>query len=244
MSIPGRPISRRSFLTGLLASATLPAWATAVSSNPDVIVIGAGSAGLSAAQALIAQGKTVVVLEGADRIGGRAYTETETFGVPFDHGCSWVMGDRNLPYAKMAREWGYDLLPHASAGDAFFVNQHRATPAENRQYGAAWDAVEGALHKAGQKGLDVPASTVIPSNMDYSGIAQTWMGPMDWAVDFKDLSTMDVHKYGTIYTNYMVRQGYGNVVARMGSALPVQLSTPATRIKWDNKGSYRRNACW
>ncbi len=65
-------ISRRSILSGLLATAALPVWAQTVPANPDVVVIGAGSAGLSAARTLIAHGKSVVVVEGADRIGGRA----------------------------------------------------------------------------------------------------------------------------------------------------------------------------
>ena len=87
-----RPFSRRTFVSGLLASATMPLWAQSIPANPDVIVIGAGSAGLAAARTLIAAGKSVVVLEAANRIGGRAYTESDTFGVPIDHGCSWVMG--------------------------------------------------------------------------------------------------------------------------------------------------------
>jgi len=61
----------------------------------DVVVIGAGAAGLSAARTLIGAGKTVVVIEAADRVGGRAYTESETFGVPYDHGCFNVMAPKN-----------------------------------------------------------------------------------------------------------------------------------------------------
>ncbi len=78
--------------------------------NPDVVIIGAGSAGLSAARRLIAQGKSVVIVEGANRIGGRAYTESDTFGVPFDHGCFNVMGPKKFAYLDMAREWDFDLL--------------------------------------------------------------------------------------------------------------------------------------
>ncbi len=47
MSLRG-PLSRRSFVSGLIARATLPLWAQSIPSNPDVIVIGAGSAGLAA----------------------------------------------------------------------------------------------------------------------------------------------------------------------------------------------------
>jgi monoamine oxidase len=229
-------VSRRSFLSGLLATAALPAWAQSIPSNPDVVVIGAGSAGLSAARALIAEGKSVVVVEGAGRIGGRAYTESDTFGIPYDHGCSWVMGATDLPYTTMAKAWNFNLLNHESAGRALFVGDRRATAAERQKSHRAWSQIENALSRAGQNGLDVPASSVIPADLDFAGIPQTWLGPMDWAVDFEDLSTMDLWEYGDIGSEYMIKEGYGTLVARMGSGLPVKLNTPATRIDWSGNG--------
>ena len=230
------PVSRRSVLSGLLATAALPAWAQSVPSNPDVVIIGAGSAGLSAARALIAAGKSVVIIEAAGRIGGRAYTESETFGVPFDHGCSWVMGPGDLPYVEMARNWGFTLLDHDSAGEALYVGDRLATTPERQKYNTAWTQMEVALTKAGREGLDVPASTVIPGDMEFAGLPQTWMGAMDWAVDFKDLSTKDYWEYGDIGSNYMIKEGYGTLVTHMGEGLPVQLSTPATHIDWSGDG--------
>lgn len=43
--------------------------------NPDVVVVGCGAAGIAAARKLSAAGRSVVVLEAADRIGGRAHTD-------------------------------------------------------------------------------------------------------------------------------------------------------------------------
>ena len=84
--------------------------AQTIPTNPDVVIIGAGAAGLSAARTLIAQGKSVVIVEGSGRIGGRAYTENYTFGVPYDHGCFNVMGPKKFALLDMAREWDFDLL--------------------------------------------------------------------------------------------------------------------------------------
>ncbi|MEM7178677.1 MAG: NAD(P)/FAD-dependent oxidoreductase, partial [Pseudomonadota bacterium] len=42
--------------------------------------------------------------------------------------------------------------------------------------------------------------------------------------------------YGNLGTDYMIREGYGTLVTRMGRDLPVQLETPATRIDWSGEG--------
>ena len=54
-----RLLTRRSFVSGLLASATIPVWAQNIPANPDVVIIGAGSAGLAAARTIIAAGKPI-----------------------------------------------------------------------------------------------------------------------------------------------------------------------------------------
>jgi len=56
----------------------------------DAIVVGAGAAGLSAARILQRSGLTFRILEAKNRVGGRAFTDRESFAVPFDHGCTWL----------------------------------------------------------------------------------------------------------------------------------------------------------
>src|SRR4051812_16238798 len=63
---------------------------TATRLEADVCVVGAGYAGLTAARRLSQQGKTVVVLEARDRIGGRIWTEPLPDGTPVDRGGAWL----------------------------------------------------------------------------------------------------------------------------------------------------------
>ena len=64
--------------------------------DADVCVVGAGFAGLTAARRLSQSGKSVVVLEARDRVGGRVWTWHSAAGVPVDMGATFVgpMHDR------------------------------------------------------------------------------------------------------------------------------------------------------
>lgn len=55
----------------------------------DVVIVGAGFAGLSAAERLVSLGKSVLVVEGRDRVGGRSFSG-EVAGVKVDLGATWV----------------------------------------------------------------------------------------------------------------------------------------------------------
>ena len=60
----------------------------------DVVVIGAGIAGLAAAHALVQAGYRVRVLEARDRIGGRIWTDDSPSDGPIERGAEFIHGDR------------------------------------------------------------------------------------------------------------------------------------------------------
>src|SRR6476620_10580890 len=65
-------------------------------SDINVAIIGAGAAGLGAANALKDSGLSTIVLEARDRVGGRAHTIEPAPGIVFDLGCGWLhSADRN-----------------------------------------------------------------------------------------------------------------------------------------------------
>lgn len=57
----------------------------------DVVIVGAGFAGLSAAERLSSMGVSVLVLEGRERVGGRSFSG-EVAGIQVDLGATWVSG--------------------------------------------------------------------------------------------------------------------------------------------------------
>jgi len=82
--------------------------------NADVVVVGAGFAGLAAARELDKRDRDVVVLEGRDRVGGRSSTATIA-GVPVDLGGTFV-GPTQDAVVTMAAELGCETVPTHSRG--------------------------------------------------------------------------------------------------------------------------------
>ena len=230
--LSGPLLHRRRFLATLLATASLPAWARAQTANPDVVVIGAGSAGLAAAHTLAEKGLSFVLLEAKDRIGGRAFTDTESFGIPFDHGCSWLhKSDRN-PYTDIAKEAGFTLLNHDDAGEAVFVGDRPADAAELDAYGEAWDATINTIARLGSKVEDVAPGPSIPVALPWSHVSNSWLGPMSLGADVDEFSAVDWYQLDSTEPNLMIREGYGTLVAHFGRDVPVSLATPARTIRW------------
>jgi monoamine oxidase len=73
--------------------------------DADVCVIGAGYAGLAAARRLAAAGRTVLVLEARDRVGGRIWTHQLSDGSAIDRGGAWL-APRHDAIFSLAREVG------------------------------------------------------------------------------------------------------------------------------------------
>ena len=98
-------LNRRQVLQGIGAGALVGAFSAplraAAPATPDVLVIGAGGAGLTAAKELAAKGVSVVVLEARGRIGGRAVTD-DSLGFDWDRGASWLHASNVNPFVSYA----------------------------------------------------------------------------------------------------------------------------------------------
>ena len=108
-------ITRRDLLAGsaaITASSFMPrAFAAPLPRDAEVVVIGAGAAGIAAARRIAGAGRKVMVIEAASSIGGRCVTDMSAFDVPFDRGARWLYNPDNSPIAKLARGVSMDLMP-------------------------------------------------------------------------------------------------------------------------------------
>ena len=239
--------SRRALLGGMAALAASPlvlAPGRAASSNVDVVIVGAGAAGIGAAIKLKAAGLSYVIVEAATRVGGRAFTDTTTFRgddnmpVPFDIGCAWI--HRNQPDNRMghwARELHFEIQRHDLDVNALYYGRTPYSPAMVELEHKTEADLEDEFKKAAAEGKDAAGSTFIKDWSPPADAAATYMGPMDMAVDFDDMSSADYNAMPDYNPNYLVRAGYGSLVKMIAlqSGLNVVLGSAVTAV--DTSGS-------
>jgi monoamine oxidase len=207
-------------------------------SDPDVLVIGAGCAGIAAARALAARGRSCVVLEAGPRIGGRAFTESASLGLPFDHGASWLHQADDNPLAPLARGLGLPLLDHDTLRDRRLVTQGRfATPAERAAFTAAetafWTAIEAA---AADGAPDRPAADAAPRGGRWDATVAHWEGAQICAAELHRMSLHDFAATALDGPNLILREGIGGLVARLAEGLPLRLDARVDRLRWGARG--------
>src|SRR5262245_49161445 len=78
-------------------------------SSVDVAVIGAGAAGLGAANALRDSGLSFIVMEARDRVGGRGYTIMAAPDITFDVGCGWLHSADKNSFVGIAEELNFEI---------------------------------------------------------------------------------------------------------------------------------------
>ncbi|MER8556454.1 FAD-dependent oxidoreductase [Mesorhizobium sp. M0976] len=202
----------------------------------DVVIVGAGSAGLSAAKTLRAAGFSFKLLEAMNRVGGRAWTSDQHFGVPFDIGCAWLhAADRN-PYFPEAKAAAWTLHHHDMNVDHLYYRERKASEAEEAAMKVA-DArlLELVAARQVREGDDDRLSALLAKG-HAPRAAATFAGPMDFGADEDEISIRDFQAAADLDPNYFTREGFGTLVARFGADVPVELSTPVRKILWDGPG--------
>ena len=204
-----------------------------MSDEVEVLVVGAGVAGIAAARALRARGLSCLVLEAKDRIGGRAYTDA----TGFDHGASWLHQANDNPLTAFAEALGFETIDHDKLRQRLLFTEGRfATTDERGAFAAAEDHFWRVIEAAAADGTpDRPASDAAPQGGRFDGLVAHWEGAQICAAE---LSRMSLHDFATTALdgpNLLLRRGLGTLVASLAEGLPIQLNAPVAQLDWGGK---------
>lgn len=201
---------------------------THLPSEVDVAVIGAGAAGLGAARALQNSGRSVIVLEARDRIGGRAHTVMAAPGIPFDLGCGWLHSADKNSFVAIAKQLGFIVDTkrppwREQSFDTGFPKSERA------DYFRALDAFYERAEAAAENDADAPASTCLEPGNRWNPMLNT-MSTYINGVELDQVSLHDMDAYEDTEVNWRLQRGYGALVSAYGASCPVSLNTQVTLI--------------
>ncbi|RYE52995.1 MAG: FAD-dependent oxidoreductase, partial [Rhizobiaceae bacterium] len=184
-------VSRRHFLAG---AAALPFASARVSAVPlpkdaDIVVIGAGVAGIAAARRIQAANRRVVIIEATGRIGGRCETDMTTFGVPFDRGARWLHAQSANPLARLARTVTMDVYP-APQAQKIRIGRRNARAGETEDFLATLVRSYRAITDPARKG-DVSTDALPADVGEWRRTLEFTLGPSLASKDLKDVSALE-----------------------------------------------------
>lgn len=225
--------SRRSVVasTSVAAMLGLSGRAFANSTDCDVVIIGAGVAGLSAARHLQSLGRSFVMLEARDRIGGRAWTQ-DFMGVPVDRGAQWLHSAAINPLAKVANARNAVLSPSTTAEGRLFD----APGQVGRDAAAPLALSERALERRyRRRGREVAEASLADFAVEDAALAAN-MTAFTIGEEPDRIAASDVAMLAAHGADLSVGGGLGRLVQDLGTDVPVRLASRVERIDWSMPG--------
>lgn len=216
-------------------------------SKADIIIIGAGMAGLTAAKLLQDSGFQVVVLEARGRVGGRTHT-LELGGVWLDEGGSWIHFQKGNPLTYIAEANGFEVIEDAY--EPFYIWDEQQKEAVGRECLDYMEAAEKAIEVAStyfrkDRGKEHALSFIkdyiqqkkwTPAKSRMVHFLFAALLEPSYATALENISLVDEQFLSKFEdedeTDALIRGGYRQLINRFQEGLNIQLSTPVQHINY------------
>lgn len=194
----------------------------------DIAIIGAGAAGLAAARRLENANLSLLIIEGRNRIGGRAHTvmagrDCLGHAIHFDLGCGWLhSADRNA-FVGIAEDLGIALDKSTPPWrkQTFDIEFSKGDQQAFQEAIAAFYRRAADLARTPR---DEPASTALEDGGRWNALIDAVSSYIN-ATELANVSLRDVDAYEDTGINWRAPQGYGALIAAFGASCPVLLDT-------------------
>lgn len=194
----------------------------------EVVIVGAGAAGISAGRELMSRGLSVLVLEAQDRTGGRAFTDRFSLPGHWDQGAQWFHSANVNPLVPLAKAEGWDFETEDRIGSgSSFARGALVDPLAAEAEEQALEAGTRAVYSAGQAGRDIPVAEAMAAQRQAS-VDRVFR--LMSSEDSEKVSAQGYADYADTGVNWIVTQGMGALIERLAQGLPVRTGVAVRAI--------------
>ena len=194
----------------------------------DVVVIGAGAAGLAAARRIATAPLSLHVLEARNRAGGRGWTLKDPTGLPIELGCGWLHSADENEWCIIAATLGFALDRTRPQWRSQWKNLN-FPPADHDDFRATLEHFWDRLDAGGDAEVDQPGDRFLEPGCRWNGLINAISTYMN-GVELDGLSARDFWRYRDTGINWRVVEGYGTLIAALAKGLDVSFECPAEVI--------------
>ncbi len=200
--------------------------------TPDVIIVGAGAAGVGAGLELQARGISCLILEAADRVGGRAFTDDRSLPGFWDQGCQWLHCADTSPLMAWADRLGATYERETRTRKSMIWSRGAwASEAEVDAAHQAMDDAFEAVELATEQGNDVAISDVIAKTGPWAGLVRDLV-QLESSGDPEQVSASGYSDDEDTLVDWVITSGYGRLIEQMAAGLPIRLGTKVTHVAY------------
>jgi monoamine oxidase len=236
----------------VVTPAQAPTTTQSETSPYDVIVVGAGMAGLAAARTIADAGYRVVVLEARERVGGRVWSWSG-WGSPIELGANWIHTIKGNPLVTLAKQAGVTttLDPEEDGEELLIDTVNRKTmtgQALESQYDRAYRIIDSASSIAEKLNKDVSLRAAISQVAEYKRLKpadkrlfESMLAQLiddEYAVEAEKLSAWwyDAETSAFRGGDVFVNGGYDGIPKWLARGLDIVYNTVVNQIAWGSGG--------
>ena len=208
----------------------------------DVLVVGAGLAGIAAARTLERGGLTSIILEARDRVGGRIHAHDDPSGRSLELGAYWIHGTEDNPIVALCEERGMELRESGLENFVLYdASGERLTASEVAVIGTSLDSLYPALRACGEdQDEDLSVADVLPMVLQGQELTPRDHRVISWGLAEQEMDTgAPLNQLSAWYwdedeafegPDVIPLEGYAALVRMLSQGLDIRLETAALAV--------------
>lgn len=229
---------------GLGVGGTIMGFGQAANTRLRVVVVGAGMAGLAAAQQLRQQGHEVTVLEARDRLGGRIWTSSRWPDAPLDLGASWIHGTKGNPLTPLAAAAKAAIVSTSYDSNIVYAsNGGPLNPTQQARLEQVQQRVAKALRAAQDRDPDQSVQAAVESGLNWPSLSPDERQLADFVLNGSieheyagSTSALSAHWYDDAQAfggnDALFVRGFGVITQHLAQGISVKLGQVVRSINW------------